>query len=168
MCTPATFLRIHSAAFADASGPTPASTYAFSRRPMSRTCAIKVFIRSMSKQYWVWMNCAPAAIFFAMWCGRKSKGGAKGFAAPPKNSRGGALMARPLRNCCSSRMWRTMPSAEMLSISNTGLASGWSPDCTPSPLRQRMLHTPIAAAPRISPCMAMRLRSRQDCCRIMA
>ena len=44
------------------------------------------------------------------------------------------------------------------------LASGWSPHCTPSPVRHRMLATPIAAAPRTSPWIAIRFLSRQAIC----
>ena len=46
----------------------------------------------MSKQYWVWMNCAPAATFFASLSGRHWRGGASGFSTAPKNTRGGALI----------------------------------------------------------------------------
>ena len=67
------------------------------------------------------------------------------------------MSLRPDRNRLSSRMVRMVCSSEMQSRSKTGLASGWSPHCTPSPVRQRMLPTPIAAAPSTSPWMAMRL-----------
>ena len=87
-----------------------------------------------------------------------------GLAAAPRNTRGGVVSARPDRKRDSSRMVRMVSSREMLSRSNTGLAPGWSPACTPSPVRQRMLQTPLAAAPSTSPWMAMRLRSRQDIC----
>jgi hypothetical protein len=55
-------------------------------------------------------------------------------------------------------------SSDVLSRSKTGFAPGWSPACTPSPVRQRILATPIAAAPSTSPWMAIRLRSRQEIC----
>jgi hypothetical protein len=59
-------------------------------------------------------------------------------------------------------------SNEVESKSNTGLAAGWSPACTPSPVRQRMFPTPMAAAPSTSPWMAMRFRSRQEICMMTA
>ena len=110
------------------------------------------------------MNCAPAAIFFASRNGRHSKGGANGFSAAPKNTRGAKVTLRPLWNRCASRSVVPISSSVMQSRSNTGLACGWSPLPTPSPVRHSMLHTPIAAPPRMSPWIAMRLRSRHEIC----
>ena len=80
------------------------------------------------------------------------------------NTCGGEVILRPDRNFPSSRMVRTVPSRLMLSRSKTGLASGWSPHCTPSPVRHRMLATPMAAAPSTSPWIAIRFLSRQEIC----
>jgi len=74
------------------------------------------------------------------------------------------VILRPERNIFLSRMTRMVSSNELLSRSKTGFAWGWSPACTPSPVRQRMFATPMAAAPSTSPWMAMRLRSRQEIC----
>jgi hypothetical protein len=67
-----------------------------------------------------------------------------------------------------SRMMRMVSSSDIESRSKTGLAPGWSPACTPSPVRHRMLATPMAAAPSTSPWMAMRFLSRQAICMIGA
>ena len=74
------------------------------------------------------------------------------------------MSLRPDRNAASSRMVRSVRNSDIQSKSNTGLAPGWSPTPTPSPVRHRILPTPIAAAPSTSPWMAMRLRSRQEIC----
>ena len=47
----------------------------------------------------------------------------------------------------------------MESMSNTPLAVGWSPNWQWSPDRQSMLRMPSAQAPRMSACIARRLRS---------
>ena len=57
------------------------------------------------------MNCAPASIFFASRCGRQSNGGANGFSAAPKNTRGANVSLRPLWKRCSSRSVRPMSSS---------------------------------------------------------
>ena len=57
---------------AEASGPTPTRMKHCSCRPRSRIRAMKRSSRGTSKQYCVWMNCAPAAIFLARLIGRKS------------------------------------------------------------------------------------------------
>ncbi|MNT73924.1 hypothetical protein D3C72_2126850 [compost metagenome] len=75
---------------------------------------------------------------------------------------------RPERNFDSSRMVRTVSSSDMQSRSNTGLAPGWSPACTPSPVRHMTFCTPMADAPSTSPWMAMRFLSRQAICMIGA
>ncbi len=68
-------------------------------------------------------------------------GGTKGLAAAPRNTRGGVVSLRPDRNLPLSRMPRMQFSSEVESKSKTGLASGWSPACTPSPVRQQdVLH----------------------------
>ncbi len=67
---------------------------------------MKALRRGTSKQYCVWMNCAPAAIFFASRNARHSKGGANGFSAAPKNTRGAKVTLRPLWKRCSSRSVR--------------------------------------------------------------
>jgi hypothetical protein len=46
----------------------------------------------MSKQYCVWMNCAPGAIFFASRRARCSIGATLGFSAAPSKTRGAKVM----------------------------------------------------------------------------
>ncbi len=111
------------------------------------------------------MKSAPAWIFFANLCGRHSYGGTNGLEAAPKNKRGGVVMGRPLRSTPSSRMIFAVRSSCIESKSKTRLACGWSPTVTSSPVKHKTLETPMAAAPSKSPCMAMRLRSRQETCR---
>jgi len=51
----------------------------------------------MLKQIWVWMNSAPASIFFPRRIGRNSSGGAKGFSTAPIKKVGGCSSGRPDR-----------------------------------------------------------------------
>ena len=69
---PGTLERIHRAVLADASGPTPTRMKHFSVRPRSRTRFMYSRSIGTSKQYWLWTNWAPAAIFLASRCGLKS------------------------------------------------------------------------------------------------
>jgi hypothetical protein len=96
------------------------------------------------------------------------KGRREGIDRRAQEHRGGEVSLRPERNFDSSRMMRMVSKSDMQSRSNTGLAPGWSPACTPSPVRHRTFWTPIAAAPSTSPWMAMRFLSRQEICRIGA
>ena len=91
----------------------------------------------------------------------------QGFSAAPRKMAGGVVILRPDRNLPSSRMVFRVRNRLMQSKSKTGLAPGWSPTPTPSPVRHRMLPTPMAAAPSTSPWMAMRFLSRQEICSTM-
>ena len=73
---------------------------------------------------------------------------------------------RPVGSSPCSRIRRAMADSAVVSMSNTGLVSGWSPALGSSPVSTSRLRTPVAAAPIRSPCSAMRLRSRQVNCRI--
>jgi hypothetical protein len=110
------------------------------------------------------MKSAPARTFFSSRSARKASGGTHGFSAAPRNTRGGVVSLRPDRNVDSSRMVFSARNSEIESRSKTGRAPGWSPTPTPSPVRHRMLPTPMAAAPSTSPWMPMRLRSRHEIC----
>ncbi len=164
MMTPGTFVRINSAARSERSGPTPTKMNTRWCKPKSRTLAMNWRRRGTSKQYCVWIKSAPASTFLAKRSGRHSYGCTKGLEAAPRKSRGGTVSLRPLRNMPLSRMILMVRSRCKESKSKTRLASGWSPVVTSSPVRQSTLQTPMAAAPRTSPWMAMRLRSRQETC----
>ena len=84
---------------------------------------MKLLKRGRSKQYCVCTNWAPAAIFLASRATRNSYGGANGFSAAPRNTRGGVVSFRPERNRPSSRISRRVESSEIESRSNTGFAS---------------------------------------------
>ena len=111
--TPATLARIQRAVLAEAIGPTPTRMKHRWSSPMSRACAMNRRKSGRSKQYCVWMNCAPAAIFFASLSTRKSYGGANGFSAAPMNTLGGVVSLRPERNRLSSRIIRMTESSEI-------------------------------------------------------
>ena len=111
--------------------------------------------------HWVWMKSTPALTFLARRWTRHSKGSANGLAAAPMKICGRPSISAPLRNLPSSRICRTMPISWVESMSKTPLAMGWSPNWQWSPDRQSMLRMPRAEAPRMSACIARRLRSRQ-------
>ena len=72
MWMPGTLDRIQRAVLAEASGPTPHRMKHFSVRPEVAHALHVLRNIGTSKQYWLCTNCAPAAIFLASRCGRKS------------------------------------------------------------------------------------------------
>src|SRR5688572_16310949 len=112
-------------------------------------------------QNWVCTKSAPAAAFARRPLGSQSGGGSTGTSAAPSTRLTSPAIAVPLGSLCSLRMRCAMASKPLLSRSNTGLASGWSPVLGSSPASISMLRMPSETAPRMSPCSARRLRSRQ-------
>src|SRR5688500_6416973 len=104
---------------------------------------------------------APAAAFARRPLGSQPGGGSIGTSAAPSTRCTPPVIPVPEGSFCSPRMRLAMASSPLLSRSNTGLASGWSPAFGSSPASISMLRTPSEAAPRRSACSASRLRSRQ-------
>src|SRR5687768_6691995 len=104
---------------------------------------------------------APAAAFARRPLGSQPGGGSIGTSAAPSTRCTPPLIPVPEGSFCSPRMRLAMASSPLLSRSNTGLASGWSPAFGSSPASISMLRTPSETAPRMSACSASRLRSRQ-------
>ena len=78
--------------------------------------------RGTSKQYCVWMNCAPAAIFFAQPERRATRRAARTDSRPRRGTRAARTVSlRPHRNRCSSRSVRPTSSSVMQSRSKTRL-----------------------------------------------
>jgi len=113
----------------------------------------------------LWKNCAPACDFFSSRCACVRGVDANGEAAAPRKSCGGTGIARPSRYCRESRMRRRIQSIWIESRSQMSIRPcGPGPRTLWSPVRQRTLRTPSAAAPRISACNPMRVRSRAATC----
>src|SRR5256885_4765361 len=112
-------------------------------------------------QNWVCTKSAPACIFARRLFGSQPGGGSIGTSAAPSTSLIPPFTSVPDGNFCSVRMRCAMASSVWLSRSTTGFASGWSPTLGSSPASISMLRMPSDTAPRMSPCSASRLRSRQ-------
>ena len=82
----------------------------------------------VSKMGCVWMNCAPALIFFSARMASYLGGAPKGEAAAPRNHWGRCLISRPSRYLPSSRMRRSIHSTCTASMSDwSGLPMGEGP-----------------------------------------
>ena len=87
-----------SSARSDRTTPTPARMEHRCVSPSSRSAPTQRSKAATSNTYWVCMNCAPAAIFFAARAARNSSGGANGFSTAPRNSPdGGGFSSLPLQ-----------------------------------------------------------------------
>ena len=115
----------------------------------------------MSMQNCVCTKSAPAASLARSPLGSHSGGGSTGTSAAPSTRFTLPAIGVPLGSFCSVRMRCAMLIRPRLSRSNTGFASGWSPALGSSPASTSRLRMPSDTAPRISPCSARRLRSRQ-------
>src|SRR5688572_12949012 len=104
---------------------------------------------------------APDAIFARRLFGSQLGGGSTGTSAAPRKMESLPLIAVPEGSLWLRRISAAMARSALLSRSNTGFASGWSPTFGSSPASISMLRMPSASAPRMSPCSARRLRSRQ-------
>ena len=161
---PGTLPCMYSSARSERTGPTPARILQRRSSPRSRTSAIQRANAGTSKTNCVCANSAPAVTFLPSLAARKPAGGANGFSTAPMSQRGGGSSVRPDSSRPSSRMVRAVHTSWTLSRSNTGLASGWSPNRGWSPVIRTTLGMPRAAADSRSDWSAMRLRSRQVTC----
>ena len=128
MCKPGTPVRMWSRARSERTGPTPARIRQRSPSPRSPTSAIQRAKAGTSNTNCVWTNSAPASAFLASRAARNPAGGANGFSTAPMSQPGRLDSARPDSSRPSSRIIRAAHRSCTLSRSNTGLASGWSPN----------------------------------------
>ncbi len=163
---PGTLARIQRAVFAEATGPTPASRIHLLVEPhVAGTIHEAAEPLDVVDVVGLDEVGAGADLLFHPVGAPLVRAGCKGSRRAPRKIAGGVVSLRPERKVPSSRMVFSVRNRLMQSKSNTGFAPGWSPTPTPSPVRHRMLPTPMAAAPSTSPWMAMRLRSRQEICK---
>src|SRR5580765_304320 len=156
---PKSFSRIQRAERADGIGATPIRMGTLTPASSSRAAYLRA--TPVSMQNCVWTKSAPAATLARRPLGSQSGGGSIGMSAAPSRMSSFPAISVPDGSLWVRRMRSAIASSPLLSRSNTGLASGWSPAFGSSPASISMLRMPSASAPRMSPCSASRLRSRQ-------
>ena len=124
--------------------------------------------RAISKQYWVWMNCAPAAIFLARRSGapverlrERILGGTE------KHARRIGDLAPALEAVLVAQRARDLEQRDEVEIEYR-LRLRMVARLHAVPGEAQQVATPMAAPPRMSPWIAIRFRSRQEICMIGA
>ncbi len=159
--TPGTSFAMNSAFLKLANGQIPAMI------GMRKSCVAsrKRRRQSASKTGCVIANSAPAITFCLKRSISRSRSAATGLAPTPMTSEVGGSM--PLPPISTPRLrFRATPARATESMSKTPVALGYSPSFGGSPVMMSRFRTPIVEAPRRSDCMPIRLRSRQQKCRM--